>query len=137
MKESFEDYQVEQLEQAAYQGAMLEAGKEWERQREEFDMREAGWQARAEKAEAENATLREKLAEYEVGYDPVTNPPADMEKVFFVDEDGVFYAGGFDSEGKFWWQTVVITPTHISGHLGKIPQESVVRWFPLPGSRKE
>ena len=37
MSDYYTESQMQRIEQAAYDGAMLEAGKEWERQRYEFD----------------------------------------------------------------------------------------------------
>ncbi len=51
MNNDYSEEQVEQLERIAYEGAMLEAGKEWERQRDEA-------------AEAEQR-LYEKIERYE------------------------------------------------------------------------
>ena len=39
MSDYYTESQMQRIEQAAYDGAMLEAGKEWERQRGEFGQR--------------------------------------------------------------------------------------------------
>ena len=46
MSDYYTESQMQRIEQAAYDGAMLEAGKEWERQRYEFDATEAKLVAR-------------------------------------------------------------------------------------------
>ena len=40
MNDYYTESQVNRIEQDAYDGAILEAGKEWERQRDEFNSRE-------------------------------------------------------------------------------------------------
>lgn len=93
MRENFEDYQVEQFEQAAYQGAMLEAGKEWERQREEFDLHEDALRARAEKAEA----MVERLIE-------AGGPIADSLSVYQDRKTGLYF-GEWDNLVAEWNQS--------------------------------
>ena len=46
MSDYYTESQMQRIEQAAYDGAMLEAGKEWERQRGEFGATEAELQSR-------------------------------------------------------------------------------------------
>ena len=46
MSDYYTESQMQRIEQAAYDGATLEAGKEWERQRYEFDATEAKLVAR-------------------------------------------------------------------------------------------
>ena len=46
MSDYYTESQMQRIEQAAYDGATLEAGKEWERQRYEFDATEAKLAAR-------------------------------------------------------------------------------------------
>ena len=41
MSDYYTESQIQRIEQAAYDGAMLEAGKAWERQRYEFGATEA------------------------------------------------------------------------------------------------
>ena len=53
MSDYYTESQMQRIEQAAYDGAMLEAGKEWERQRGEFGATEAELQSRI--AELEEA----------------------------------------------------------------------------------
>ncbi len=45
MSDYYTESQMQRIEQAAYDGAMLEAGKEWERQRGEFGATEAELQS--------------------------------------------------------------------------------------------
>lgn len=52
MSDYYTESQMQRNEQAAYDGAMLEAGKEWERQRYEFDATEAKLAARIAELEA-------------------------------------------------------------------------------------
>ena len=40
MSDYYTESQVDRIEQDAHDGAILEAGKEWERQRDEFNFRE-------------------------------------------------------------------------------------------------
>ena len=53
MSDYYTESQMQRIEQAAYDGATLEAGKEWERQRYEFDATEAKLVARIAELEAE------------------------------------------------------------------------------------
>jgi chromosome segregation ATPase len=53
MSDYYTESQMQRIEQAAYDGAMLEAGKEWERQRYEFDAAEAELAERIIELEAE------------------------------------------------------------------------------------
>ncbi len=59
MSGQYEEYQVENFEQEAYQGAMLKAGKEWERVRSETDETESQLQSRILELEAENKALKD------------------------------------------------------------------------------
>ena len=52
MSDYYTESQMQRIEQAAYDGATLEAGKEWERQRYEFDATEANLAARIAELEA-------------------------------------------------------------------------------------
>ena len=52
MSDYYTESQMQRIEQAAYDGATLEAGKEWERQRYEFDATEAKLAARIAELEA-------------------------------------------------------------------------------------
>ena len=56
--EYYDAGQVEQFEHAAYEAAMVEAGKEWERQRGECDERAAALEVCIAELEAENAELK-------------------------------------------------------------------------------
>ena len=58
MSDYYTESQMQRIEQAAYDGATLEAGKEWERQRYEFDATEAKLVARIAELEAENDRLQ-------------------------------------------------------------------------------
>ena len=51
MSDYYTESQMQRIEQAAYDGAMLEAGKEWERQRDEFEATEAELQSRIDELE--------------------------------------------------------------------------------------
>ena len=53
MSDYYTESQMQRIEQAAYDGAMLEAGKEWERQRYEFGATEAELAERVTELEAE------------------------------------------------------------------------------------
>jgi len=53
MSDYYTESQMQRIEQAAYDGATLEAGKEWERQRYEFGATEAELAARIAELEAE------------------------------------------------------------------------------------
>ena len=50
MSDYYTESQMQRIEQAAYDGAMLEAGKEWERQRYEFGATEDELAARDPRA---------------------------------------------------------------------------------------
>ena len=63
MSDYYTESQMQRIEQAAYDGAMLEAGKEWERQRYEFDATEAKLAARIAQLEKEIARRDEELLE--------------------------------------------------------------------------
>jgi len=53
MSEHYTEWQVERFEQDAHDGAILEAGKEWERQQNEFNSREHELESRIAELEAE------------------------------------------------------------------------------------
>lgn len=53
MSDYYTESQMQRIEQAAYDGAMLEAGKEWERQRYEFGETEAELAERIAELESE------------------------------------------------------------------------------------
>ena len=53
MSEHYTESQVNQIEQDAHDGAILEAGKEWERQCDEFNSREYELESRIAELEAE------------------------------------------------------------------------------------
>ena len=57
MSEHYTESQVNQIEQDAHDGAILEAGKEWERQCDEFNSREYELESRIAELEAENIRL--------------------------------------------------------------------------------
>lgn len=61
MSDYYTESQMQRIEQAAYDGAMLEAGKEWERQRGEFGATEAELQSRIAELEEECASLGVRL----------------------------------------------------------------------------
>lgn len=61
MSDYYTESQMQRIEQAAYDGAMLEAGKEWERQRGEFGATEAELQSRITELEQD---LSNKETEY-------------------------------------------------------------------------
>ena len=63
MSDYYTESQMQRIEQAAYDGATLEAGKEWERQRYEFDATEAKLVARIAELEAELKITDELLKE--------------------------------------------------------------------------
>ena len=46
MSDYYTESQINRIEEDAYNGAIFEAGKEWERQRDEFDSREYELQSR-------------------------------------------------------------------------------------------
>jgi len=54
MSDNYTESQVNRIEEDAYNGAIFEAGKEWERQRDEFNSREHELQSRIAELEAEN-----------------------------------------------------------------------------------
>jgi hypothetical protein len=51
MSDYYTESQMKRIEQAAYDGAMLEAGKEWEHQRDESNLREHELESRIAKLE--------------------------------------------------------------------------------------
>ena len=53
MSNYYTESQINRIEEAAYNGAIFEAGKEWERQRDEFDSREYELQSRIAELETE------------------------------------------------------------------------------------
>lgn len=61
MSDYYTESQVNRIAEDAYNGAMLEAGKEWERQRDEFNSREHELESRIAELEAENNRLAELL----------------------------------------------------------------------------
>ena len=61
MSDYYTKSQVNRIEKDAYNGAIFEAGKEWERQRDEFGATEAELQSRIANLEAENNRLAELL----------------------------------------------------------------------------
>ena len=63
MSDYYTESQMQRIEQAAYDGATLEAGKEWERQRYEFDATEAKLVARIAELKAAQRDLREYIDE--------------------------------------------------------------------------
>lgn len=71
--ETYDAWQVEKFEKAAYEAAMVEAGKESERQRGEKDELEATLEATIAELEAENlqlkALLHEVLLQLEIATD--------------------------------------------------------------------
>jgi hypothetical protein len=73
MSDYYTESQMQRIEQAAYDGAMLEAGKEWERQRYEFGATEAKLAERVTELEARIAEAK-KLLEDDLGTQlPVTS----------------------------------------------------------------
>jgi len=54
MSDNYTESQVNRIEEDAYNGAIFEAGKEWERQRDEFNSREHELQSRIAELEAES-----------------------------------------------------------------------------------
>ena len=77
MSDYYTESQMQRIEQAAYDGATLEAGKEWERQRYEFDATEAKLVARIAELEAAQRWI------------PVSERlPEDGETVFVIIHDG-------------------------------------------------
>ena len=73
MSDYYTESQMQRIEQAAYDGAMLEAGKEWERQRYEFGATEAELQSRIAELEGfinqliEAGELLAEYCDYETG----------------------------------------------------------------------
>ena len=63
MSDYYTESQVDRIEQDAHDGAILEAGKEWERQRDEFNFREYELEARIDELEAELKITDELLKE--------------------------------------------------------------------------
>jgi len=59
MSEHYTEWQVERFEQDAHDGAILEAGKEWERQQNEFNSREHELESRIAELEAEAKAVKE------------------------------------------------------------------------------
>ena len=73
MSDYYTESQMQRIEQAAYDGAMLEAGKEWERQRDELGETEAELQSSIAELEGfmnqliEAAELLAEYCAYETG----------------------------------------------------------------------
>ena len=71
MSDYYEDYQIEKLERDAYDSAMLEAGKDWERERDEHDYLVYLLEKKIASLETEVSELRA----YRDGYDPLERLP--------------------------------------------------------------
>ena len=71
MSDYYTESQMQRIEQAAYDGAMLEAGKEWERQRYEFDATEAELQSRIANLEDRIANAKKILEDAMFDWLPV------------------------------------------------------------------
>src|SRR5690606_25670543 len=97
----YTESQMQRIEQAAYDGAMLEAGKEWERQRYEFGATEAELAERVTELEAEVTKCHElqdsycdRIAELEAAqrWIPVGERlPEERQNVLALDKTGTAY----------------------------------------------
>ena len=77
MSNYYEDYQIEKLERDAYDSAMLEAGKDWERERDEHDYLVYLLEKKIASLETEVSELRA----YRDGYDSKEKLPEDGQMV--------------------------------------------------------
>ena len=120
MSDYYTESQMQRIEQAAYDGAMLEAGKEWERQRYEFDATEAKLAERVTELEA--AQRWRIVADGELPEDRATVLVAFTEYPERIDIlTATYYKRyeGFGGVDNFW---------EIAGwHSG-----DVTHWMPLP-----
>ena len=131
MSDYYTESQMQRIEQAAYDGATLEAGKEWERQRYEFDATEAKLVARIAELEAALTNALELVGMTPPPAFPEWIPvtaklPEDGETVFVIIHDGFerFENGNevarltYLGNGNWWsWESERYVVTH---------------WMPLP-----
>ena len=94
MSDYYTESQMQRIEQAAYDGAMLEAGKEWERQRYEFDATEAELAERVTELEAEVTKCHElqdsycdRIAELEAAQKEVLSLLPELERGHYYCDD--------------------------------------------------
>ena len=85
--------------------------------------------------EAENVALKERLAAYEVGYDPATNPAEDSAEVFVKTDDGRQYYAAYDCPSDDSIARFIVLPFGNSTPVFSI--NDITRWFPLPEAPKE
>jgi len=116
MSEHYTESQVNQIEQDAHDGAILEAGKEWERQCDEFNSREYELESRIAELEA----LVDELKPYRDGYDAYEDFPEEGENVIANLGSWLFLA---QRRGDKWHDSL--------GQQAEI-RGGVERWWKLP-----
>ena len=85
--------------------------------------------------EAENAALKERLAAYEVGFDPAERMPDDSDDVFVKANDGRSYYAVYDCPSDDSIARFIVLPFGNSTPVFSI--NDITRWFPLPGKGGE
>ena len=123
MKDYYTESEVNRIEQIAYEGAMLEAGKEWERQRDESNFREHELEDRIAELETLVAELEARLAELEeqLRWIPVSER--------LPEEEGWYYAGVLGRFGDHYTHDVYFYAEDITFRWKDCEGDKVYCWL--------